>query len=136
MERKTAIAAKPSQELVSQHQIALYGDSCVAAASFAIAPPKFPMPRIALIVDTHNLLRPEALAFLAGSDHIVNGGGIGSTLVVTHFDKGLIGSRTSKIKLRRLGKSEDAFKRVVDLYWQRHQVMRAQQAERATAAAD
>jgi putative phosphoesterase len=35
------------------------------------------MPRIALISDTHNLLRPEALAFLAGSDHIVHGGDIG-----------------------------------------------------------
>ena len=36
-----------------------------------------PMPRIALISDTHNLLRPEALAFLAGCDHIVHGGDIG-----------------------------------------------------------
>ena len=32
--------------------------------------------RIGLISDTHNLLRPEALAFLAGSDHIVHGGDI------------------------------------------------------------
>ena len=35
------------------------------------------MPRIALISDTHGLLRPEALAFLAGADHIVHGGDIG-----------------------------------------------------------
>ena len=35
------------------------------------------MPRIALISDTHNLLRPEALAFLSGCDHIVHGGDIG-----------------------------------------------------------
>lgn len=35
------------------------------------------MPRIALISDTHNLLRPEALAFLAGCDHIIHGGDIG-----------------------------------------------------------
>ena len=35
------------------------------------------MPRIALISDTHNLLRPEALTFLAGADHIVHGGDIG-----------------------------------------------------------
>jgi uncharacterized protein len=33
--------------------------------------------RIGLISDTHGLLRPEALAFLAGSDHIVHGGDIG-----------------------------------------------------------
>jgi putative phosphoesterase len=34
--------------------------------------------RIGLISDTHGLLRPEALDFLAGSDHIVHGGDIGS----------------------------------------------------------
>ena len=32
--------------------------------------------RIGLISDTHGLLRPEALAFLQGSDHIVHGGDI------------------------------------------------------------
>ncbi len=32
--------------------------------------------RVGLISDTHNLLRPEALAFLAGSDHIVHAGDI------------------------------------------------------------
>jgi putative phosphoesterase len=35
------------------------------------------LTRIGLISDTHGLLRPEALAFLAGSDHIVHGGDIG-----------------------------------------------------------
>jgi putative phosphoesterase len=33
--------------------------------------------RVGLISDTHGLLRPEALAFLAGADHIVHGGDIG-----------------------------------------------------------
>jgi putative phosphoesterase len=33
--------------------------------------------RIGLISDTHGLLRPEALAFLRGSDAIVHGGDIG-----------------------------------------------------------
>jgi putative phosphoesterase len=32
--------------------------------------------RVGLISDTHGLLRPAALAFLAGSDHIVHGGDI------------------------------------------------------------
>jgi putative phosphoesterase len=32
--------------------------------------------RVGLISDTHGLLRPEALAFLQGSDHIVHGGDI------------------------------------------------------------
>lgn len=34
--------------------------------------------RIGLISDTHGLLRPEALAALAGSDHIIHAGDIGS----------------------------------------------------------
>jgi putative phosphoesterase len=32
--------------------------------------------RVGLISDTHGLLRPEALSFLGGSDHIVHGGDI------------------------------------------------------------
>lgn len=36
------------------------------------------MLRIGVISDTHGLLRPEALAFLAGSDFIVHGGDIGN----------------------------------------------------------
>jgi putative phosphoesterase len=35
------------------------------------------MARIGLISDTHGLLRPEALAFLAGADRIVHAGDIG-----------------------------------------------------------
>lgn len=34
--------------------------------------------RVGLISDTHGLLRPEALAFLAGSEHIIHGGDIGN----------------------------------------------------------
>src|SRR5690349_8593251 len=34
------------------------------------------MFRIGLVSDTHNLLRPEVLAFLRGSDHIVHAGDI------------------------------------------------------------
>lgn len=34
------------------------------------------MTRIGLISDTHGLLRPEALAFLRGSDHIIHAGDI------------------------------------------------------------
>ena len=43
------------------------------------------MPRIALISDTHNLLRPEALAFLAGADHIVHGGDIGGPEILARL---------------------------------------------------
>lgn len=37
------------------------------------------MLRIGVISDTHGLLRPEALAFLGGSDFIVHGGDIGNS---------------------------------------------------------
>lgn len=38
--------------------------------------------RIGLISDTHGLLRPEALAFLRGSDAIVHGGDIGPPAIL------------------------------------------------------
>jgi putative phosphoesterase len=38
--------------------------------------------RIGLISDTHGLLRPEALDYLAGSDHIVHGGDIGNPAIL------------------------------------------------------
>ncbi|MFC5511929.1 metallophosphoesterase family protein [Massilia jejuensis] len=38
--------------------------------------------RVGLISDTHGLLRPEALDFLAGCDHIVHGGDIGSAAIL------------------------------------------------------
>jgi uncharacterized protein len=36
------------------------------------------MPRVGVISDTHGLLRPEAKAFLQGSDYIVHAGDIGN----------------------------------------------------------
>ncbi|HET6431112.1 metallophosphoesterase family protein [Dyella sp.] len=36
------------------------------------------MLRVGVISDTHGLLRPEALAFLRGCDHIIHGGDIGN----------------------------------------------------------
>jgi putative phosphoesterase len=41
--------------------------------------------RIGLISDTHGLLRPEALDFLAGSDHIVHGGDIGNAEILARL---------------------------------------------------
>jgi len=38
--------------------------------------------RVGVISDTHGLLRPEALAFLAGSDHIVHAGDIGDATIL------------------------------------------------------
>jgi putative phosphoesterase len=38
--------------------------------------------RIGVIADTHGLLRPEALAFLRGADHIVHAGDIGNALII------------------------------------------------------
>src|SRR3954468_4605403 len=40
------------------------------------------MPRVGLISDTHGLLRPEAVAFLRGSDRIVHAGDIGDASIL------------------------------------------------------
>jgi putative phosphoesterase len=40
------------------------------------------MFRIGLLSDTHGLLRPEAMAFLKGSDYIIHGGDIGDTKIL------------------------------------------------------
>jgi putative phosphoesterase len=40
------------------------------------------MLRVGLISDTHGLLRPEATAFLAGSDHIVHAGDVGDRAIL------------------------------------------------------
>ncbi len=51
----------------------------------------------------------------------------GDTLIVTHHDKGMLGARTTKVKLAGLGKQKKNFKAAVGHYRQRHQIMRAQQ---------
>ena len=52
----------------------------------------------------------------------------GDTLIVTHPENGALGTaKTTKVKLGGLGKQKDEFNAVVGHYWQRHQVMRAQQ---------
>ncbi len=38
--------------------------------------------KVGVIADTHGLLRPEAIAKLAGSDHIIHGGDIGGVEVL------------------------------------------------------
>jgi uncharacterized protein len=40
------------------------------------------MLRVGLISDTHGLLRPEATAFLAGSNHIVHAGDVGDPAIL------------------------------------------------------
>ena len=52
------------------------------AADVSVAARRAAPLRIGLISDTHDLLRPEALAFLQGSDHIVHGGDICSASVL------------------------------------------------------
>lgn len=44
------------------------------------------MTRIGLISDTHGLLRPEALTFLQGCDHIVHGGDIGGPEILAQLE--------------------------------------------------
>jgi putative phosphoesterase len=44
------------------------------------------MPRVGLISDTHGLLRPEAVTFLRGSDHIIHAGDIGDATVLRQLN--------------------------------------------------
>ncbi len=44
------------------------------------------MPRVGIISDTHGLLRPEATAFLHGSDFIVHAGDIGGVSVLVDLN--------------------------------------------------
>jgi putative phosphoesterase len=43
------------------------------------------MARVGVISDTHGLLRPEAVSFLHGCDHIIHGGDIGRSEVLTRL---------------------------------------------------
>lgn len=43
------------------------------------------MARLGIISDTHGLVRPEALAFLRGCEHIVHGGDIGGAGVLAQL---------------------------------------------------
>ena len=40
---------------------------------------------VGVISDTHGLLRPEAIAALRGSEHIIHAGDIGSPKIVPRF---------------------------------------------------
>lgn len=75
------------------------------------------LARIGLISDTHGLLRPQALAFLRGSDFIVHAGDIGDarlleelralapvTAVRGNNDKGPWARRVSETEVLRIGK--------------------------------
>ena len=81
------------------------------------------MLRIGLISDTHGLLRPEAVAFLRGCDHIIHGGDIGGqnileelssvapvTAVRGNNDKG---SWADALPLTELVRYEEAFVYVI-----------------------
>jgi putative phosphoesterase len=43
------------------------------------------MFRIGLLSDTHGLLRPEAKAFLKGSDYIIHGGDVGDPKILVEL---------------------------------------------------
>jgi Zn-dependent protease with chaperone function len=56
-----------------------------------------------------------------------NSSSFGDSLTVTLHEKGLIGAKSTKIKLAGLGKQKDGFNAAVGHYWRRHQIMRSQQ---------
>ena len=74
------------------------------------------MARIGLSSDTHGLLRPEAVSFLRGCDHIIHGGDIGHAEVLTELaalapvtavrgnnDRGPWAERLAQTELVRIG---------------------------------
>jgi len=68
-------------------------------------------------------------------DLTYQGTGFGDVLIVTHHEKGLLGARATKVKVCGLGKQKDDFKSAVGRYWQRHQIMRTNQAQPAVTQA-
>lgn len=56
-----------------------------------------------------------------------NHSSFGDSLTVTLHEKGLVGAKTSKVKLPGMGKQKDDFNATLSHYWRRHQIMRAQQ---------
>lgn len=58
-----------------------------------------------------------------------NESSFGDSLTVTLNEKGLVGSKTTKIKLAGLGKQKAEFNAAVSHYWRRHQIMRSQQSK-------
>ncbi|HEX2539834.1 MAG TPA: metallophosphoesterase family protein [Caldimonas sp.] len=75
-----------------------------------------PPLRVGLISDTHNLLRPEALAFLRGADHIVHAGDITGQAVLDELaelapltavrgnnDRGEWAARLAEVEVVQLG---------------------------------
>jgi uncharacterized protein len=45
------------------------------------------VPRVGLISDTHGLLRPQAVGFLQGCDHIIHGGDIGGPEILDQLSR-------------------------------------------------
>jgi uncharacterized protein len=77
------------------------------------------MVRIGLISDTHGLLRPEAVSFLRGCDHIIHGGDIGHVEVLTRLSAlapvtAVRGNNDSGAWAERLAETE--FIRIGDIY--------------------
>lgn len=52
----------------------------------------------------------------------------GDVLTITLHEKGLLGAKTTKVKLPGIGKQREAFKNALGVYRHRHEVMRAQLA--------
>ena len=76
-----------------------------------------------LLTPEGQLIGWDAVKSIAYEDATVGA----DVLKIVHPEKGWLGAKNTKLKLPGLGKQRDAFKQVLGLYWQRHQVMRQQQ---------
>lgn len=58
-------------------------------------------------------------------------GNFGSSLIVAHHDKGVLGARKTKLGLRGIGKQKATLSAAVGQYWRRHLIMRDHMNEAA-----
>ncbi|MBI3729450.1 MAG: M48 family metalloprotease [Burkholderiales bacterium] len=70
----------------------------------------------------------EPLAWDRVDTYAYEDGMLSDTLTIKHPEKGMLGAKSTKVKLAGIKKVREEFKNVSGHYWHRHQVMRHQQA--------
>jgi Zn-dependent protease with chaperone function len=111
-------------------------------AEHAIVLKYFPPVAFALRGEKQFLITYEGIGF-PGQDELLSWDRVadlkytdgigGDVLEIVHPEKGLLGKKTTKIKLPGIAKERDQFKAALGHYWNRHQVMRQQNADESAA---
>ena len=78
-------------------------------------------------ISYEGLRLPETLELLSWDDvtNFQYEDGMGAdVLTITLTEKGMLGAKTKKVKLRGISKQREAFKETLGRYWHRHKTMR------------